>query len=91
MYMKELLIPGWFVVSAMIQLVTTLVFRWWLRQRGVKLISAFVGIPGYLEYVYFEWCRKRGYSITRVLAFRIVFLVNLLIAIRANVPILMGK
>jgi len=78
----------WFAAAILAEVVGLLAFAISLRRRGVALVFGLVGIPGYLEYRYAQWCASNGQSSRRVIALRLLLLVNMLLAIVLVFPIL---
>ena len=70
----------WFVVSTFIHVTGTIVLWVWLRRRGIDAISIIIGVPGYLEWLFVGWCSSNDRSWTRVLVFRIISTVNVIVA-----------
>jgi hypothetical protein len=82
------LILIWFATSILAEVIGMLIFAWRLRRRGVHLIFGLVGVPGYLEYCYAQWCTSRGESPRRVIALRVLLLLNMILAILFAFPVL---
>jgi hypothetical protein len=76
----EILIFVWFGVSVFVAVGGNFVFLFWLRRRGVKLVYSLVGIPGYMDYAYLQWCRSHGRSGKRVLILRAISIINAIVA-----------
>jgi hypothetical protein len=76
----SVLIPLWFSASAVIEIVGGIILWCWLHRRGIELIFMLTGTPGYLELVYLRYCRNQGRSSKRVLIFRLISLINVVIA-----------
>jgi hypothetical protein len=70
----------WFIVSVLLEVVGTAVFRFWLRRKGVQISSLVGGVPGVLEYAYMQWCRSQSRSAVPVLVFRGISLLNAIAA-----------
>jgi hypothetical protein len=83
----EDIIPTWFVVSIIAEVLSSLWLRIWLGKR-VRLSPARVGIPGYLEREYAAWCRQVKVSSRLVVVIRIALMVNLLAAACVGIPFL---
>jgi len=88
---SEILILAWFALSVFVAVVGTVVLSVWLRRRGVRLVSGFVGIPGYLEYAYFKYCQSHERASTSVLVLRAISIINAVVAAIVTIPILAGK
>jgi hypothetical protein len=70
----------WFVVSLIVAIIGNVVFLFWLKRRGVNLVFALTGIPGYMDHAYFDWCRSHGCSSKRILVLRAVSIINVIVA-----------
>jgi hypothetical protein len=70
----------WFACSVAVPVFANAILYFWLRQKGVSIIFAFSGTPGYLDVLYARWCRERQRSPARILWFRAIALLNVVIA-----------
>lgn len=77
----------WFAAAVLLEVVTTIGFAQWLRRKGTALIFGFIGIPGYLEYLYAEWCRANGRDPLWMIVLRLLLLVNVVGAFIVAMPI----
>jgi steroid 5-alpha reductase family enzyme len=78
----------WFAAAILAEVVGMLAFAISLRRRGVALVFGLIGIPGYLEYRYAQWCTSHGQSPRRVIVLRFLLMANMLLAILVAFPIL---
>ena len=76
----EILIFLWFAGSVFVAIAGTFVLWFWLRRHGVRLVYGLAGIPGYMEYAYFQWCRSQGRSSRRMLVLRAISIINVIVA-----------
>jgi len=81
----------WFAVAILAEVFSTVGFAFWLHRRGVKLVFGLTGIPGYVEYRYAEWCKARGKPSRRVVAIRVLLMINVIAALLFAFPILSGS
>ena len=77
----------WFMCAVLAEVLITLLFAIWLRQRGVNLIFGMIGVPGYLELLYAQWNRAQGRSSRNWIAMRALMLANLVLAFVVALPI----
>jgi hypothetical protein len=56
------------------------ILYFWLRRKGVSMVFALSGMPGYLDVLYARWCREHQKSPAGILWFRAIALLNLVIA-----------
>jgi hypothetical protein len=80
----------WFASAIFIALIQNLVFFFWLKKLGVRLIFGLGGTPGYLDYVYFNWCKSQGRSPKRILLLRALCFANVILAAIVVIPIIMS-
>jgi len=80
MTMFRVFVNVWFAASVVIQVASSIVFWFWLRRRGVRLVYGLAGIPGYLERAYLGWCRSQGRSGTTVIVLRAMSVINVIVA-----------
>ncbi len=73
------LVPLWFAVSVLVEVVGNLAFLVWLRRR-TPVRMMWVGTPGYLDFHYVRWCRTRGVSPRMFVGLRVASLVNVVAA-----------
>ena len=78
----------WFASAIFIAVIQNVVFMHWLKKLGVRLIFGLAGTPGYLDYVYFNWCKSQGRSPKRILILRALCLANVILAAVVVVPII---
>jgi type IV secretory pathway TraG/TraD family ATPase VirD4 len=78
----------WFAIAALAEIFSTLGFAFWLHRRGVGLVFGLIGVPGYIEHRYAQWCRDTGRSARRGVTLRLLLLVNLIVAFVFAFPIL---
>ena len=76
----------WFSSAIFIEVIQNVVFTHWLKKRGVRFVFGLAGTPGYLDYVYFNWCKSQGRSARRVLILRTLCLVNVILAAVIVIP-----
>jgi len=48
----------WYGLSFVSVVLGRVVFAWSLERRGAKVQSLWLGMPGYVESVYREWCAR---------------------------------
>ena len=83
-----LLILIWFGLTIFTEVFSSILLVWWLRRRGVKLMFYRIGVPGYLENSYLNWCRSQGRSGKVVVRLRALLLINAIAAAVCAIPIL---
>jgi len=76
----------WFASAIFIAVIQNVVFMHWLKKQGVRLIFGLAGTPGYLDYVYFNWCKSQGRSPKRILILRALCLANAILAAIVVIP-----
>jgi hypothetical protein len=76
----EIFIIIWFVVSVLLEIITSIIFYFWLRRHGVKLVFGLTGVPGYMERAYREWCHSQGRSSKGIIISRSIILLNCIMA-----------
>jgi hypothetical protein len=74
----------WFACSVAVPVIANAILYFWLRWKGVSMVFAFAGTPGYLDVVYARWCREHQKSPATILWFRAIALLNLVIAAWAS-------
>lgn len=82
------LILIWFASAILAEVIGMLIFAWQLRRSGARLVFGMVGVPGYLEYHYAQWCNSRRESPRNVIVLRALLLLNMILAILFAFPIL---
>jgi len=70
----------WFACSVAVPVIADAMLDFWLRQKGVSMVFAWTGTPGYLDVLYARWCREHQKSPAGILWFRAIALLNLVIA-----------
>ena len=80
----------WFACAVLAEVLSTVVFAIWLRRRKVSLTFGMIGMPGYLEYRYAEWCRANGRPSRNWIVMRWSLMANVVIAFVVAFPILVG-
>jgi hypothetical protein len=70
----------WFACSVAVPVIANAILYFWLRQKGVSMVFALSGTPGYLDVLYARWCREHQKSPAGILWFRAIALLNLVIA-----------
>jgi len=80
----------WFMCSVLVEVLSTLMFSVWLRRRNVELIFGMIGIPGYLEYQYAQWCRANSRPSRAWLAVRGLLMVNVILSLVVAFPLFVG-
>jgi hypothetical protein len=70
----------WFACSVAVPVIANAILYFWLRQKGVSMVFAWTGTPGYLDVLYARWCREHQKSPAGILWFRAIALLNLVIA-----------
>ena len=81
----------WFATAVVAEVVSTMVFAARLRRRGVELIYGLLGVPGYLEYRYFQWCRANDRNPTAVILLRLFLVLNVIGAFVASISIFVSR
>jgi hypothetical protein len=77
----EILIVVWFALSVFVEVISGIVFWFWIRRQGVKLSNLMVKMPGNMERAYLAWCRSHGQSPNmRIIRFRAISTINVLVA-----------
>ena len=76
----KIVISIWFACSVAVPVIANAILYFWLRQKGVSMIFALSGTPGYLDVLYARWCREHQKSAAGILWFRAISLLNLVIA-----------
>ena len=76
----------WFASAVFIAVIQNVVFMHWLKKLGVRFIFGLAGTPGYLDYVYFNWCKSQGRSPKRILILRALCLANAILAAIVVIP-----
>jgi hypothetical protein len=80
----------WFASAIFIYVVGSLVFLFWLKKLGVRLIFGFRGIPGYAEYAYLNWCKSQKCSPTWILVLRGLSFANVILAAIVVIPMIIA-
>jgi hypothetical protein len=80
----------WFASAIFIAVIQNVVFVFWLKKLGVRLIFGLAGTPGYLDYVYFNWCKSQGRSPKRILILRALCLANAIFAAIVVMPMIIS-
>jgi hypothetical protein len=70
----------WFACSVAVPVIANAILYFWLRRKGVSMVFALSGMPGYLDVCYARWCREHQKSPAGILWFRAIALLNLVIA-----------
>jgi len=78
----------WFALSIVTEVFGNLAFLFWLKKLGIRPSIILYGIPGYLECVYWKWCKTQGHSPKRILMLRGISLANLILAAVVVIPII---
>jgi hypothetical protein len=86
----QLICISWFVLAVVIEVLGNLAFLFWLKKLGVRLTFGVRGMPGYLEYAYFNWCKSQGRSPVWILALRGVSFANLILAAIIVIPMIIS-
>jgi hypothetical protein len=76
----------WFCSAIFIEVMQNVVFRHWLKKQGVQIFFGLAGTPGYLDYVYWKWCKSQGHSPKRILVLRGLCLANVILAAIVVIP-----
>ena len=76
----QTVIAIWFVVSVIVTVSGKCALYVWLRRQNAPFLFSLSGVPGYLDQVYVKWCRERGRSPSKVLWFRVVSLVSVVVS-----------
>ncbi len=80
----------WFASAIFIAVIQNVIFMHWLKKQGVRLIFGLAGTPGYLDYVYLNWCKNQGRSPKRILMLRALCLANVILAAVVVVPMIIS-
>lgn len=86
----QIIIVFWFVSAVFITVIQNVIFMHWLKKFGVRYNFGLAGTPGYLDYVYFNWCKSEGRSPKRILLLRALCLANAIIAAIVFIPVIMS-
>ena len=70
----------WFACSVAVPVIENAILYLWLSHKGVSMVFALTGMPGYLDVLYARWCREHQKSPAGILGFRAIALLNLVIA-----------
>jgi len=70
----------WFACSVAVPVIANAILYFWLRRKGVSMVFALSGTPGYLDVLYARWSREHQESPAGILWFRAIALLNLVIA-----------
>ena len=71
----------WFIISVLLAVFGNICFLFWLRNRKIKINYMWAGTPGYLESIYFKWCRENKHPFNNAIIFsRIISFINVFIA-----------
>lgn len=76
----EVVVLTWFIVSLITHLLSGVALALWLSRRGIKMSSAFSGMPGYVERRYRDWAEKSGRSPKLIVNLRIISTINVVVA-----------
>jgi hypothetical protein len=76
----EAAVSIWFACSVAVPVIANAILYFWLCGKGVSMVFAFAGMPGYLDVLYARWCREHQKSPAAILWFRAIALLNLVIA-----------
>jgi hypothetical protein len=66
--------------------IQNIVFMHWLKKKGVHIFFGLAGTPGYLDYVYWRWCKNQGCSPNRILTLRALCVANVILAAIIVIP-----
>ena len=80
----------WFASAIFIAVIQNFVFMYWLKKQGVRFSSILAVTVGYLDYVYFNWCKSHGRSPKRILILRALCLANAILAAIVVVPMIIA-
>jgi hypothetical protein len=80
----------WFACAVLAEVLSTVGFAIWLRRRKVSLIFGMIGVPGYLERRYAEWCRANGRASRNWIVVRLLLIANVVAALVVAFPIFVG-
>jgi hypothetical protein len=86
----QLILVFWFASAVLIAVVSNFVFIFWLQKRGVRVFLGLAGTPGYLDYVYFRWCKMHGQSPIFILFLRCLSLANVIVAAFVVIPVIIS-
>jgi hypothetical protein len=77
----------WFASAIFIGVIQNIVFLHWLKKKqGVRIFFGLAGTPGYLDYVYWKWCKSQGCSPKRILILRALCFANVILAAIVVIP-----
>jgi hypothetical protein len=88
--LSQWVVLAWFTCAVLAEVLSTIAFAIWLRRRKVGLIFGMMGIPGYLERRYAEWCRANGRSSRNWIVVRWLLMANVVAALVVAFPIFVG-
>ena len=80
----------WFVLSILAFFASHL---WLLAQvyyAGVNFNFSSIGLPGYLDHIYSEYCAKQGKSCAWFLRFRVILVVSVMLSAFFFIPVVSG-
>ncbi len=78
--LHEWIVLAWFSVSIIAEVISSVGFVFWLRIHGVRVPSYLYGVPGYLEYRYWTWCKAGGRHSRRWITIRVLLMINIVAA-----------
>jgi len=76
----------WFTSAVFIAVIQNVVFMHWLKKQGVRISFGLAGTPGYLDYIYWKWCKSQERSPKRILVLRALCVANVVLAAIAVIP-----
>lgn len=82
-----ILLLVWFGLSIAIAVLGNFAFYLWLLQKGVRVRFAFAGTPGYLDFLYVQWCRENRVPARPVIAVRLLLFLNVIAAAAITIPL----
>ena len=76
----------WFCSAIFIAVIQNIIFMHWLKKQGVRMFFGLAGTPGYLDYIYWKWCKSQGRSPKRILILRALCVANAILAAIVVIP-----
>ena len=70
----------WGLLAMTIAIFENFTFHSQLKTKGLAIRSLFAGTPGYLDFVYFKWCKENSKNPFPRLILRLVLLSNVILA-----------
>ena len=76
----KVFISIWFTISLFTEILNSIMLWFWLRLHGVRLGFGLTGTSGYMENAYLYWSKSQGKSGKRLVIFKAVLIINIIIS-----------